>query len=152
DDFYRLVVNAGTREKDLAWMKKHIGQFNIVLTDRTDLAMLAVQGPAVTAKLAAFLPPAYATAVQQLKPFTFVELNEWCIARTGYTGEDGFEIIVPAKNAPLIWAGLMSAGIAPCGLGARDTLRLEAGFNLYGSDMGESVSPLESNLTWTVAF
>jgi aminomethyltransferase len=150
DDFYRIVINAGTREKDLAWMRMQAQTFAINLTERKDLAMLAIQGPEVKDKLAQFLPPEQAELIRQLKPFTFLVVNDWFIARTGYTGEDGYEIIFPAANATQLWQALLKAGIIPCGLGARDTLRLEAGLNLYGSDMDETVTPLESNLAWTV--
>lgn len=150
DDFYRLVINAGTREKDLAWMQKQLHQFNITITERTDLSMIAVQGPEVAAKVAQFMPKEQADLLLALKPFTFVDMNGWFIARTGYTGEDGYEIIIPSLEAPKFWTMLLSAGIAPCGLGARDTLRLEAGLNLYGADMDEEFTPLESNLAWTI--
>jgi aminomethyltransferase len=150
-DFFRIVINAGTREKDLAWMRKQAAKFNIDLTERTDLVMLAIQGPEVKSLLTPWLKGAEAEQLQSLKPFTFVELNDLFAARTGYTGEDGFEIIFPASKAGAMWDALMAAGIKPCGLGARDTLRLEAGLNLYGSDMDETVTPLESNLSWTVA-
>jgi aminomethyltransferase len=151
DQFFRIVVNAGTREKDLAWMRKHAASFHVELTERTDLAMLAIQGPAVKDLLAKFLPADQAAALVNLKPFTFTQGDDWFAARTGYTGEDGYELIFPVTAAPHLWQSLLQAGIKPCGLGARDTLRLEAGLNLYGSDMDETVTPLESNLGWTVA-
>lgn len=150
EDFYRLVINAGTREKDLAWMQKQTANFNVTIQDRTDLSMIAVQGPEVVAKITQFMPPREAETLLSLKPFTFIDMNGWFIARTGYTGEDGYEIILSSTEAPKFWQMLQNAGIAPCGLGARDTLRLEAGLNLYGSDMDEHVTPLESNLAWTV--
>ncbi len=151
DDFYRIVINAGTREKDLAWMRKHAAAFAATLTERTDLCMLAVQGPEVKDKLAQFLPSAaLAEQVKQLKPFTFCMLNDYFVARTGYTGEDGVELIIPNTKAAACWQTLLEIGVAPCGLGARDTLRLEAGLNLYGADMDETISPLEANLAWTV--
>ena len=150
-NFYRIVINAGTREKDLAWMRKQAKPFQVELTERTDLVMLAIQGPKVNDLLPIFLDGELAASLLALKPFTFAEKNDWFIARTGYTGEDGYEIIFPAQDAAKLWQALLNAGIKPCGLGARDTLRLEAGLNLYGSDMDESVTPLESNLAWTVA-
>lgn len=150
-DFYRIVINAGTREKDIAWMQKQLQGFNATLTERTDLAMLAIQGPEVKEKIARFLPGEKADQLLALKPFTFVMHKETFIARTGYTGEDGYEIIFPVKKATEIWQTCVALGVKPCGLGARDTLRLEAGLNLYGSDMDETVTPLESNLAWTVA-
>ena len=149
DNFYRVVINAGTREKDLAWMKKQMPPYTVELTERTDLAMLAVQGPEAKDKLAQWLP-ASAELLQNLKPFTFVLIDDWLVARTGYTGEDGYEIILPQAAAPICWQSLEALAVKPCGLGARDTLRLEAGLNLYGSDMNEAVTPLESNLAWTV--
>ena len=147
---YRLVINAGTREKDLAWMRNKADEFEVTLIDRTDLCMLALQGPLAKQKILALLQDQAADAVQQLKPFTFITIQPLFIARTGYTGEDGFEIILPVTEAEKIWERLLAAGVSPCGLGARDTLRLEAGLNLYGSDMDETVTPFESNLGWTV--
>jgi aminomethyltransferase len=149
DDFYRIVINAGRREKDLAWMRMQAQDFSATLTERNDLVMLALQGPEIKNKIA-LLFPEHKNVIQELKPFTFTEIKEWFIARTGYTGEDGYEIIFPADQASSFWNACLEAGIQPCGLGARDTLRLEAGLNLYGSDMDESVTPLESNLAWTV--
>ena len=113
--------------------------------------MIAVQGPNARAK-AATLIGERADAALELKPFFGRELAPYFVARTGYTGEDGWEIMLPVAEAPAFWAALRAAGVAQCGLGARDTLRLEAGMNLYGNDMDENLSPLESGLTWTVAF
>ena len=151
NQFFRIVVNAGTREKDLTWMRQHAEAFSVTLTERNDLVMLAVQGPAVNDMLSSFLPADAMAKMTSLKPFTFLEIHDWFVARTGYTGEDGFEIIFPSSQVPELWEALIKAGVKPCGLGARDTLRLEAGLNLYGSDMDEAVTPLESNLAWTVA-
>ena len=123
---------------------------HVELTERTDLAMLAVQGPAVKELLDKIVTPQQAETLINLKPFTFAQFNDWFVARTGYTGEDGYEIIFPATATANLWQKLLAAGIKPIGLGARDTLRLEAGLNLYGSDMDENVTPLESNLGWTV--
>lgn len=150
DHFYRIVINAGTREKDLAWMRLQAQSFDVDIKERTDLAMLAIQGPEVKNKLNQILPDEESQAASTLKPFNFVDFGDIFIARTGYTGEDGFEIILPDKSVAMLWQACLHAGILPCGLGARDTLRLEAGLNLYGSDMDESVTPLESNLAWTV--
>ncbi len=149
---YRLVVNAGTRTKDLAWLNKQAANYAVTIKERTDLAMLAIQGPQAREKTLKVLDKAVQEAASQLKPFNFVEHQGWFIARTGYTGEDGFEIILPAQAAVKFWQALVLVGVHPAGLGARDTLRLEAGLNLYGADMDETVTPLESNLTWTVAF
>ena len=150
NDFFRVVINAGTREKDIAWMRMQAESFDLQMKERADLAMLAIQGPEVKDKLANLLPPEQVEIIRQLKPFSFAAFNDWFVARTGYTGEDGYEIIFPAIEAAKLWQSALNAGVAPCGLGARDTLRLEAGLNLYGSDMDETVTPLESNLAWTV--
>lgn len=150
-DAYRMVVNAATRDKDLAWIKRQAEGFEVEIRERDDLAMLAVQGPQARDKAAAALGEAIAPALA-LKPFFAIECGELFVARTGYTGEDGFEIMLPATQAPALWDALLAAGIKPAGLGARDTLRLEAGMNLYGQDMHEDTSPLTSGLTWTVAF
>ncbi|MEM8546575.1 MAG: glycine cleavage system aminomethyltransferase GcvT [Pseudomonadota bacterium] len=151
EDRYRVVVNAATRDRDLAWMSEVAADFNIVLSEREHLAMLAVQGPAARAKAEAVLPAALRAPAASLRPFQAVFDDDWFVARTGYTGEDGYELIMPASQAAQIWATLVAAGVRPAGLGARDTLRLEAGLNLYGSDMDESTTPYESNLGWTVA-
>jgi aminomethyltransferase len=150
DEFYRLVVNSGTRAKDLEWLAHVANKFEVTLTERTDYAMLAIQGPKIREKIPGLFPTA-AENILALKPFSAIDVDGFYIARTGYTGEDGFEIILPATDAATFWQTLLAADIKPCGLGARDTLRLEAGLNLYGADMDEKVSPLESNLAWTVA-
>ena len=151
DYWYRMVVNAGTRDRDLAWIREHAGAFTVEVNERSDLAMLAVQGPEARAKAAQLLPPADGAAALALDGFVGRELGQWFVARTGYTGEDGFEIMMPASDAVAAWRGLNSLGVASCGLGARDTLRLEAGMNLSGHDMDESTQPYESNHGWTVA-
>jgi aminomethyltransferase len=151
ESWFRLVVNAGTRDKDLAWIRSQAASFGIEVTERADLAMLAIQGPEARAKAAQLLKPADAQAALALEPFVGRELGGWFVARTGYTGEDGFEIMMPAKDAVPAWRKLNDLGVASCGLGARDTLRLEAGMNLYGNDMDESTNPFESGLAWTVA-
>ena len=151
-DFYRLVINAGSREKDITWMREQVEAMKLPvdIIERTDLAMIAIQGPQAVAKVMAFFAEE-ADKLNALTSFTFSIISDYFVARTGYTGEDGFEVILPASEAPDFWRAMQSAGIMPAGLGARDTLRLEAGLNLYGSDMDESVTPLESNLGWTVA-
>ncbi|MFO1401460.1 MAG: glycine cleavage system aminomethyltransferase GcvT [Steroidobacteraceae bacterium] len=156
-DDYRLVVNAGTRDKDLAWIGPRAAAAGVRLAERTDMAMLAVQGPEARAQVAALLPAAgldaaAVAAVLALPAFHALRHGAWCIARTGYTGEDGFELMLPAAAAADFWRALLARGVQPCGLGARDTLRLEAGMNLYGNDMDEGTHPLESGLGWTVAF
>jgi aminomethyltransferase len=151
-DFFRIVSNSGTHDKVIAWLKKQASGFDLELSERPDLAMLAIQGPRVNEKMHALFAPEDLKSISELKPFTVFINDEFFVARTGYTGEEGFEIIMPAAIAPTLWQKAVEAGIKPCGLGARDTLRLEAGLNLYGIDMDEKVTPLESNLTWTVAF
>lgn len=146
---YRTVVNAATRETDLAWMNRQLEGFDAGLTERDDLAMIAVQGPRAR-DLVDGIPDV--PGLMDLKPFQAAEQDDWFVARTGYTGEDGFEVILPGEQATLFWNRLLEAGVTPCGLGARDSLRLEAGLNLYGQDMDTATTPLESNLAWTVAF
>ena len=148
---YRLVVNSSTRDKDLAWLEKIAQAYQCRLHERAELAMVALQGPLTRTKMAALFSSADMQIIAALKPFHFAQLGQYFIACTGYTGEDGFEIILPSNEAPAFWRAAVSHGFAPCGLGARDTLRLEAGLNLYGADMDESVTPFESNLAWTVA-
>jgi aminomethyltransferase len=151
EEWFRIVVNAGTADKDIAWMKEQAATHapKLCITSRDDLAMIAVQGPNARAKVWEALPGSR-ELTERLIPFSAVEMGTMFIARTGYTGEDGFEIMIPAKAAPFFWATLAEKGVKPIGLGARDTLRLEAGMNLYGQDMDESVGPLESGLAWTV--
>lgn len=152
DGRYRLVVNAGTAEKDLAWMEQQAHAYEVEISARRDLAMIAVQGPQARGLATPLLPDGLRQSALELKPFVAVEDGDWLVACTGYTGEDGFEVSMPAENAVAFWNALAEAGVAPCGLGARDTLRLEAGLNLYGSDMDETTSPLESGLAWTIAW
>lgn len=152
DTDYRMVVNAATREKDLNWIRAQAENFGVRVSERAELAMLAVQGPEARALAAPVIDEEWREGALALKPFNAMYAGEVFVARTGYTGEDGWEIVVPAADAPRIWDRLLAAGVAPCGLGARDTLRLEAAMNLYGNDMDETVSPLESGLGWTVAW
>jgi aminomethyltransferase len=152
ESFFRIVVNAGTRDKDLAWMRGIAPSFGVDLTERTDLAMLAVQGPNARAKVAELLPAEHRDTALALAAFSGKQLGDWFVARTGYTGEDGFEIMLPAGEAVRVWRDLNARGVKSAGLGARDTLRLEAAMNLYGNDMDESQNPLESGLAWTVSF
>jgi aminomethyltransferase len=149
-EHYRVVVNAATAEKDLAWIERQRGAQAVSIKPRRDLAMIAVQGPRAR-ELVWQARPAWRAPGEPLAPFFAAEVApDTLVARTGYTGEDGFEIALPAGEARVLWDALAAAGVAPCGLGARDTLRLEAGMNLYGQDMDESVTPLESGLAWTV--
>ncbi len=150
--WFRAVVNAGTRDKDLQWIRRHAADFAVEVAERRDLAMIAIQGPNAREKTLPLLAPARRGAARELAPFCGAEFDSWFVARTGYTGEDGFEVMLPAADAERTWNALRAQGIAPAGLGARDTLRLEAGMNLYGNDMDESHHPLESGLAWTVAF
>ena len=149
---YRVVVNAATRDKDMAWMRQHTEGFAVVLAERTELAMLAIQGPKARARVAELVSPARAELIHELAAFQGFDQGDWFIARTGYTGEDGLEIILPADQGVAFFNELVGAGIAPIGLGARDTLRLEAGMNLYGQDMDEQTSPLVANRAWSVAW
>jgi aminomethyltransferase len=151
ESFFRAVVNAGTRDSDLAWMRRQAAESGVELIERTDLAMVAVQGPEARRKVAGLLSSAGAASALALEPFFGRETDGWFVARTGYTGEDGFEVMLPATDVERLWKALNSAGVTSCGLGARDTLRLEAGMNLYGNDMDESTHPFESGLGWTVA-
>jgi len=152
DTQYRLIVNAATREKDLAWIREQAAPFDVEVVERSELAMIAVQGPNARELAAQCIDAAWRDAALALKPFNGLQAGDVFVARTGYTGEDGWEIVLPATNAAATWDCMRAAGAAPCGLGARDTLRLEAAMNLYGSDMDESVSPLEAGLAWTVAW
>ena len=151
EDWFRLVVNATTRDKGLAWLERHGADFSIAVTEHHELAIVAVQGPQARQKVHAILPAQSVAVLEELRPFSAAEVDEIFVARTGYTGEDGYEILVPGWHAETFWNKLLEQGVTPCGLGARDTLRLEAGMNLYGQDMTEEVSPLESGLGWTVA-
>ena len=149
-DNYRLVLNSATRTRDLAWIREKITGFSAGLQERTELSMLAVQGPDAINKTLSILTPAQADAVSTLANFESVDVDNWFFGRTGYTGEDGLEMIVPQDEIADLWSTLLKAGVKPCGLAARDTLRLEAGMFLYGQDMDESTTPLESALAWTV--
>jgi aminomethyltransferase len=151
ESHFRMVVNAGTADKDMAWMQAQRDELapGLSITPRRDLAMIAVQGPNARAKVWQVVPGAQAET-EQLKLFQAKLVDKYFIARTGYTGEDGFEIMLPSTDAVAFWNALFAAGVAPAGLGARDTLRLEAGMNLYGQDMDETTNPLESGLGWTV--
>jgi len=151
ESFFRVVVNAATHDKDMAWITSQAKAFDVVVEERPELAMIAVQGPKAREIVLSLLPAGDAALAAEMKPFNAGQFGDLFIARTGYTGEDGFEISLPAEAAMAFWNQLLDAGVAPCGLGARDTLRLEAGMNLYGQDMDESVTPLESGLAWTLA-
>jgi aminomethyltransferase len=151
EDRFRLVVNAGTAEKDVDWITRQPDRIGLAvdIVPRHDCSMIAVQGPNAREKFWQAWPAARA-ATENIESFFAAQHDGWMIARTGYTGEDGFEITLPAGDANQLWKALLECGVVPAGLGARDTLRLEAGMNLYGQDMDESVTPLESGLGWTV--
>lgn len=150
--WFRTVVNCGTREKDLAWMTKIAADFKVELTERDDLAMVAIQGPKAIELTKTVVSAARVTVIDSLKIFQGLPEGEWFIARTGYTGEDGLEIMLPNAEVEAFWKALNAAGVPACGLAARDTLRLEAGMNLYGHEMDDSVSPLAANMGWTIAW
>ncbi len=157
DDFFRIVSNASTRDKDMAWIEKVAGDFDVRVVERPELALIAVQGPNARAAVLAQIGESDRAAVEALGKFVAIDAQgvqgeALFVARTGYTGEDGFEIVLPSDQAVTFWNRLADAGVKPCGLGARDTLRLEAGMNLYGQDMDEQISPLEAGLAWTVSF
>ncbi len=152
DSDYRLIVNAATRDKDLAWIREQAEAYEVQVVERSELAMVAVQGPVARELAAPCIDAEHREAALALKPFYGLQAGDAFVARTGYTGEDGWEICVPAADAAALWDCLMAAGVSPCGLGARDTLRLEAAMNLYGSDMDETISPLAAGLNWTVAW
>ena len=152
EEYFRLVVNSATREKDLAWITQQAQPFGVTVTERPEFAMIAVQGPNAKAKVATLLSAEQQALVAGMKPFFGVQAGDLFIATTGYTGEDGYEIALPNELAADFWQQLLDAGVKPAGLGARDTLRLEAGMNLYGQDMDETVSPLAANMGWTIAW
>ena len=152
DEFYRLVVNAGTRDKDLAWLEKQMADIDVQMTVRDDLSMLAVQGPTAMKAVQSLLSDADREAIADMGVFYGKQIGDMFVARTGYTGEAGYEIMLPNEQIGDFWNQLLAAEVAPIGLGARDTLRLEAGMNLYGSDMDETTSPLTSGLSWTIAW
>jgi aminomethyltransferase len=151
-DWYRVVVNCSTREKDLAWMNQVAEKFSVAVTERPELSMIAVQGPEAIRIASSLVSAEQAAVIASLTIFQGLPAGDWFIGRTGYTGEDGLEIILPHEAAVGLWQALAGAGVAPCGLGARDTLRLEAGMNLYGHEMDETVSPLAANMGWTIAW
>ena len=155
DQHCRMVTNANTNEKDMAWIKQHAASFDLIFSERPELAIIAIQGPNALLKCADVLPPQLTQLILSLSRFQggFVETNSDSAfaGRTGYTGEDGVELILDAEFAQQVWSDFVSAGVQACGLGARDTLRLEAGMMLYGNDLGENYTPLESGISWSVA-
>jgi aminomethyltransferase len=151
ETWFRMVVNAGTQEKDIAWIRKQAEPAGVSVAVR-DMVMIAVQGPNARTRVAPLLPEADRAAAAALGPFRALQTGDLFVATTGYTGEDGYEVMVPVARGVAFWDALVKQGCAPCGLGARDTLRLEAGMNLYGNDMDETTSPLESGLSWTIGW
>lgn len=152
DESYRLVVNSATREKDMNWINSVASKFQVTITEQPELAMVALQGPKAEEKLKLVLTEEQFAEVKGMKPFMSAQVNDYFIATTGYTGEKGYEIVVPANAVEGLWDALLNVGVQPSGLGARDTLRLEAGMNLYGQDMDETITPLSANMEWSVAF
>lgn len=152
ENYFRLVVNSATREKDLAWISQHAEPYAVELTVRDDLALVAVQGPQAKEKAETLFTAEQKQAVAGMRPFFGVQAGDLFIATTGYTGEAGYEIALPQEQVADFWQKLLAAGVKPAGLGARDTLRLEAGMNLYGQEMDEGVSPLAANMGWTIAW
>jgi len=150
EEWFRLVVNATTRDKGIAWLERHGADFSIAVTEHHDTAVIAVQGPQAREKVHGLMPEMSAV-LSELKPFSAHVEGDLFVARTGYTGEEGYEVLIPDNQAEAFWNRLLEEGVAPCGLGARDSLRLEAGMNLYGQDMDEDLTPLVSGLSWTIA-
>ncbi|WWP01365.1 MAG: glycine cleavage system aminomethyltransferase GcvT [Candidatus Dasytiphilus stammeri] len=149
---YRLIVNAVNRNKDLAWLYKHIKNFSVKLKTRDDMALIAIQGPNAQKKTQSLFNPEHQQILDKMLPFSSVELGDWFVSTTGYTGELGYEIAMPQEKAVHFWKSLINIGVYPVGLGARDTLRLEAGMNLYGNEMDEKISPLSANMDWTISW
>lgn len=148
---YRLIVNAATREKDIAWLTQHKpSSVKIELPDQ--LALIAIQGPQALKCCKAAIKELSGNSLElnTVPRFGCIEYNDWFLGRTGYTGEDGVEVALPANDAADFWTTLGNHGVRPIGLGARDTLRLEAGMSLYGNDLDEDHTPVESGIAWTV--
>jgi aminomethyltransferase len=148
---YRLVLNASTRERDLGWLATQAAGLDAGLEHRAGRVMLAVQGPAAVDTLKRLFTRR-GPQIAALAGFHSLDEPDLFVARTGYTGEDGFELVLPAEAGCRLWTRLLDAGVRPCGLGARDTLRMEAGLSLYGQDMDEHTTPLDCGLGWTVAW
>ena len=152
DNWYRIVFNAATHDKDIAWVRSQMTDFDVSMNEQSGAAMIAVQGPKAPDAVVTLFDDAEAERIHALKPFNAIEVDDCFVARTGYTGEDGYEIIVDGSRATDMWRALTAEGVKPIGLGARDSLRLEAGMNLYGSDMDETTTPLVAGLGWTIAW
>jgi aminomethyltransferase len=152
EHLFRIVANAATRDRDIAWIAKHARHFGVKIHERRDGVILAVQGPQACQQVVPLLPKELQSPAKKLDPFSACWNEDCFVSRTGYTGEDGFEIMLSLKKGVALWQALLQAGLSPIGLGARDTLRLEAGLNLHGADSNENYSPLESGLGWTIAW
>ncbi|ATW02081.1 glycine cleavage system protein T [Candidatus Legionella polyplacis] len=150
NNYYRLVFNASTRIKVLKWIFNVSKYFSVKMIERNDFGMLSVQGPDAISKIVNILNLKKDNVVENLDRFGFIIFDYFFISRTGYTGEDGLEIILLKKYIVDFWNTLLESNINPCGLGARDILRLEAGMVLSGVDIHEKVTPLESSLEWTI--
>ncbi|MFV2033002.1 MAG: glycine cleavage system aminomethyltransferase GcvT [Gammaproteobacteria bacterium] len=152
EGFYRVVINSATRDADMAWLNQHAADYpDLSIKERDEVAMIAVQGPNACAKALSLFSDDQRSQLESLGRFESAEAGDFFVGRTGYTGEDGFEVMMPGDKAASSWQRLSEAGVKPCGLGARDTLRLEAGMSLYGTDMDTTTSPLVSGLGWTLA-
>lgn len=148
---YSMVVNASNREKIVAWLEAHRNGLDAVVGDlTTDTAMIAVQGPKAIELAAGLFDVDVAAMKYYFASPTLYCRNPCLVSRTGYTGEDGFEAIVPNELAVTLWEELVGRGAVPCGLGARDTLRLEAAMPLYGHELNESIDPIQAGLGWAV--
>ena len=145
---FRLVSNCSTREQNRQWYEKHAVEFGVEVVERSDMGILAIQGPDALSKILSI--DGINPQVNNLQSFGCMFDGDKLYARTGYTGEDGLEIIVPSEDINQFWDQALKLGCTPIGLGARDTLRLEAGLNLYGNDMTIENHPYESNLGWTI--
>ncbi|MBX2809374.1 MAG: glycine cleavage system aminomethyltransferase GcvT [Cellvibrionaceae bacterium] len=151
DHHCRLVTNAATCTKNRAWLHTQAQDFAVTINEQPQLALIAVQGPKAIARVGSVLNATGKARLNSLKRFQGGFADTLFIGRTGYTGEDGVEIILADSEAVPLWQALLHAGVKPCGLGARDSLRLEAGMALYGQDLDEEHTPLASGLGWTVA-
>ena len=145
---FRLVSNCSTREQNRQWFEKHAVEFGVKVMERSDMGILAIQGPDALNKILEIKE--IDAQVNTLQSFGCMFEGDKLYARTGYTGEDGLELIVPTKDINHLWDQALELGCTPIGLGARDTLRLEAGLNLYGNDMTINNHPYESNMGWTI--
>ncbi|MEO0836311.1 MAG: glycine cleavage system aminomethyltransferase GcvT, partial [Cyanobacteria bacterium J06642_3] len=146
-----VIVNAGTTDKDKTWILSHLKDSLIDMSDISqEQALIALQGPKAAAILQSLVPEKLASMTAFTHQTVTINSSPAFIARTGYTGEDGFEIMLEPNAARQLWQDLLEAGVIPCGLGARDTLRLEAAMSLYGQEIDDTTTPLEAGLGWVV--